>query len=229
MAFLDVLSGRIADEVGTIANNFIGGLADFIVVLIFLGIGYLVAKALANIVKRGLTEMRLEKKLEQKGIHDALLGFTVTDIIVTFVKVATFAVFLGIATDVTNLVFLNNLVYWFVGYLPHLMEGVIIIVAALLFADYIADRIKKSKGTPFAGSLGLAVKVFVGYTALVIALPLILPGADVSILQTFFTLMVGAFAVAIGLGFAIALGLGLKDTVSEVAKERKADFKKLVN
>ena len=157
--------------------------------LIFLGIGYVVARFLAGVVKRGLHELRLERKLEEKGIHDALLGFTVSDIIVTLVKISTFAVFLGVAADVVNLTFLNTIVYWFLSYLPMLIEGVIVIVAALLFGDFIADRIRKAHGVPFAGSLGLATKIFVGYTAIECAAahP---PGAD-DIPKTFFILIVG--------------------------------------
>ncbi len=229
VALLQTLQDGIGAALGRIANNFIGGIADFVVVLIFLGIGYVVARFLAGVVKRGLHELRLERKLEEKGIHDALLGFTVSDIIVTLVKISTFAVFLGVAADVVNLTFLNTIVYWFLSYLPMLIEGVIVIVAALLFGDFIADRIRKAHGVPFAGSLGLATKIFVGYTAIVIALPRILPGADVDILKTFFILIVGAVAVAIGVGFAIALGLGLKDTINDVAKERKKEFKKIIS
>lgn len=228
MAFVQTLQDRLADAVGRVLTGFIGGIADFIVVLIFLAIGYVVARFLASLVKRGLHEMRLEKKLAQKGLEDALVGFTLSDIVTTLVKVTTFSVFLGIAADVTNLTFLNNIVYWFLGYLPLLIEGVVIIVAAMLFGDYIADRVKAARGVPFANTLGTAVQVFVGYSAIVIAMPLVLPGADVDILKTFFILVVGAVAVALGVGFAIALGLGLKDTIGSVAKERRHEFKKLI-
>ncbi len=225
---LQTLSDRFGEVIGNLSANFLSGLADFVVVLIFLGIGYIVARFLASLVKRGLYESKLERKLEQKGLHDALAGFSITDILVALVKVATFAVFLGVAADVTNITFLNTIILWFLGYLPRLVEGAVIMVVALLGADYVTDRLKKAKELPFPGTMATLAKIFVGYTALVIALPLLLPGADVQILQTFFTLLVGAFALAIGLGGAIALGLGLKDTVDSVAKERKGEFKKLI-
>lgn len=226
---LNVFGDNLSNAVGQITSNFVAGLADFVVVVIFLAIGYLVARFLASIVKRGLHEIRLEKKLEEKGMHDALAGFTVSGIIVTFVKITTFAVFLGIAADVTRLTFLNTLIYWFIGYIPSLVQGVIIVVAALLGADYVADRIRKAREVPFANMLAMLGKVFVGYTAAVIAIPLILPGADVSILKTFFVLMVAAFAVAVGFGSAIALGLGLKDVVRDVGKKKEKDVMKLLS
>lgn len=228
MAIAD-LGSNLSAALSQIAVNFVGGLAALVVVLIFLGIGYLVARLFASIVKRGLKEVKFERKLAQHGVQDALGSFTVTEIIVIFVKLATFAVFLGIAADVTGLVFLNQLIYWFVGYLPALLEGTIILVAALLAVDFVADRIRTSKEIPFANMIAMLAKVFVFYTAAVIAIPLILPGADVSILKLFFTLMVGAFAVAIGFGSAIALGLGLKDVVRDVGKKREKDIQKLLS
>jgi hypothetical protein len=226
---LDVFGDKLAGALGTITANFISGIADFVVILIFLGIGYLVARFFASVVKRGLREMRLERKLEEKGMHDALAGFTVSGIIATFVKIATFAIFLGIAADVTRLTFLNQLIYWFIGYLPSLMQGVIILVVALLGVDYVTDRLRKARDIPFINLMTMLAKVFVGYTAAVIAIPLILPGADVSILKTFFVLLVAAFAVAVGFGAAIALGLGLKDVVRDVGKKKEKDIQKLLS
>ncbi len=212
-----------------ILNNYVSGLASLIVVIVFLGIGYLVAKFFAQIVERGLKEMRLEKKLEQKGVHDALGTITVTEIISVFVRLATFTIFLGVAANVTDLPLINTLILWIFSYIPSLVEGTIIIVVALLAVDYVSDRFRKSKEVPFANLMAILLKVFVAYTAVVIALPLILPGADVSILRDFFILMVGAFAVAVGLGSAIALGLGLKDVVRDVGKKKEKHIEKLLS
>jgi len=225
---LETLQERFTAAVGQITQNFVGGLADFLVVLIFLGVGYLVARALAGIVERGLKEMRLEKKLAEKGVHDALMGFTVTEIIKTLVKLSTFAVFLGIAAGTVRLDFITFLTMWFLGYLPNLLQGVTILVVALIGVDYVADRLKKAADIPFPKLLALSVKIFVGYTALVVSLPLILPGADVSILKDFFTLIVAGFALAFGLGSAIAIGLGMKDSIANVTKKKEKELEKIL-
>ena len=225
---LDTLSDRFGFALGRITENFVGGLADFIVVLIFLGIGYIVARSLSLIVVRGLREMKMEKKLSEKGLSDALMGFSLTEVIRVLVKLSTFAVFLGIAADVTQLEFLNTLTFWFLGYLPGLIQGVVVLVIALLAVDYVTDRIKKATDIPFPKMLAVVTKIFVGYTALVVALPLILPGADVSILRTFFVLIVGGFALAFGLGSAIAVGLGMKDTIASVTKRKEKELEKVL-
>ena len=150
-----------------------------------------------------------------------------TGVLSSFVKLLTYVVFLGIASNVVHLSFLENLVNWAVSYVPVLIQGVVILMLALLAGDYVTDRIKASK-VPFAKLFGMASEGFIVYTALVIALPQVLPNADVDILKTTFFLIVGAFALAVGLGLAIAIGLGTKDTIAAVAKKRQKTLERMV-
>ncbi len=229
---VDVVTGvtlELGTQLAVASANFIVGLAQAIVVVLFILLGYLVAKLINHfIVNRGLEHAKAEDWLEKRGMHDALMGFTLRGILGSFVKLLTVAVFLGVASDITNLGFLETLVLWFVSYVPALIEGAIIIAIALFGAEYVAEKVKKEKGVPFARGIGTAIKVFVGYTAVVIALPLILPGADVEILKLAFLLLLGSAGLALGLGGAIAIGLGLKDTVADVAKSKQKDFEKLL-
>jgi hypothetical protein len=178
-------------------------------------------------LKRFLEKIGLEKWIKRKGLDTALLGFTVTGVLCTFLKLVTIAVFLGIAADVAKLTFLLDVVRWFVSYVPLLVQGATILLIALLAGDYVTDRIKESKA-PFARAVGMAFEVFIIYTALVMALPLLLPNADVEILKTAFILVVGGVVFALALGFAIAIGLGAKETIAKIAKKKESDFEKLV-
>jgi hypothetical protein len=224
---LEVVQQRLADAFARIGENFVAGLADFIVVLIFLAIGWIVAKFLCYFLNKFLLHVGLEKWIRRKGFDTALLGFSVTSVLDTFLKLVTIAVFLGIAADVTRLIFLRDLVLWFISYVPLLLQGATILVIALLAGDYVTDRIKESRA-PFARFLGVVFEIFVIYTALVMALPLLLPNADVEILKTAFILIVGGVVFALALGAAIAIGLGAKDTVSRLAKKKEGDLEKLV-
>jgi hypothetical protein len=104
----------------------------------------------------------------------------------------------------------------------------VILLAALMAADYLTDRIKESKKLPFANGIGLLVTLFIAYNALVIAMPLLLPSADPSLLVWSFLVLLAAFAIALGFGAAIAIGLGMKDTVSDIAKKHKDKFDRLL-
>lgn len=210
------------------AADFVDGLAALLVVIIFLIIGWLVSRVLVAILKRLMHEFKIEAIMKKHGLDDALGGFTLTEIFSIFLELATLAVFLGIAADVVHLSFLTNLVNWFIAYVPMFLQGVSIIVLALLFADYVTDKIKSHKMVPFANGLCAFFQFFVAYVALVMALPLILPGADVEILRFAFYIILGAVGIAIGLGTAIALGLGAKDTVGKMLEKKKAELERLV-
>ncbi|MDP2718182.1 MAG: hypothetical protein Q8P02_05535 [Candidatus Micrarchaeota archaeon] len=224
---LGVLANNLTQAVSGVARDFVIGLASIIVVLFFLVLGWIVGRILVRVLHAFLEGIQLEHKLEKRGLHDALLGFTVTGVLSTFVKLVTYAVFLGIAASVVKLGFLTDLVSGLIGYVPSLIKGVTILALFLLGADYVTDRIKASK-TPFAKLIGLVLEVFAVYTGVVIALPLILPGADVEILKTTFFLVIGAVAIALGLGLAIAIGWGTKDTVAAVAKKKQKTLERLV-
>jgi len=223
----DVLYARLVAGLSDAAASFLVGLIDLLVVLLFLIIGWVVAVFLVSILERFLLEMGLEKELRKRNIHDALFGFTLTDVLGKALKLLTLAVFLGIAAEVVNLVFLGELVRWFVGYVPLFVQGVAIMVIALLAGDYLTDTIKRST-VHFRNLLGWILEAFIIYTAIVIALPLFLPNADTSILRTAFMLLLGAVALAFGLGLAIAIGLGMKDSIARVAKKKEDDLEKLV-
>lgn len=216
----------LQNAIENVLQNFVEGVAELLIVLIFLLIGYIVSKFLIHILDKFLEYFKLEERLEEKGVHDALAGFTLTHILSIIVKLLTVSVFLGIAASVTNLTFLGNLVWWFIGYVPLLVQGIVVLVLALLAGDYVTDRIKQAK-IPFSRFIALVTEVFIAYTAIVVALPLVLPNVNVEVLKTAFTLVLGAFAVALGLGFAIAIGFGLKDTVADVAKSKRKDIEKM--
>ena len=222
-----LLVSRLSDAFANVAENFLVGLADVLVVLLFLILGWIVGKVFAAILARFLDRIKLEQGLKKRGVHDALFGFTVSSVLEKFVKILTYAAFLGIAAEVVNMVFLGDLVRWFIGYVPLFLQGATVMVLALLAVDYITGYIRKSE-MPFKRLAAALLKVFVLYTAIVIALPLVLPNADVNILYTAFSLFMVALAVALGLGFAIAIGLGLKDSVASLARKRMGDLEELI-
>jgi hypothetical protein len=219
---------RLAEALALKAVDFVSGLAAFLVVIIFLALGWLVSKVLTWLARHFLDEFKVEAELKKHGIDDSLWGFTFTDVAVVFIHLLTLSAFLGMAADIVNLNFLSDLVLWFIGYVPLLLQGLVVLVLALMAGDYVTDRIKKSKVVPFANFVGVFIEIFIVYTAIVIALPLVLPNADVEILRFTYYIVLGAFAVALALGLGIALGLGLKDTVSDIAEDKKKDIEKLV-
>ncbi len=223
----DLLVQRLSNALSSVVESFMFGLADVLVVLLFIILGWVVGNVLVDALSAFFKQIRFKQSLKKRGLEDSLFGFSLETVFEKFVKLMTYAAFLGIAADVVNLTFLGDLVYWFVGYVPLFVQGAVIVTIALLASAYVTRHMRESK-IPFSNMFATLLQLVVGYVALVMALPLVLPNADVSILSTAFTLFVLALAVAIGFGLAIALGLGLKDTVSDIAKKKKSDFEKII-
>ncbi|NUN11194.1 hypothetical protein HUU53_00935 [Candidatus Micrarchaeota archaeon] len=229
---LESVYNEVIVQLGFASRNFLFDLGGLLMVLIAFGIGWLVAGWLVDIIKHFMEHVKFEQGLKKRGIHDALLGFTFTDFVTKVVKFTTVVVFLNIgARGAMRLAgpefFLYPFLRWLFEYtFNNLLQGLLILVLALIAGDYITDRIKQSS-IPLRKFVAWIIEAFIAYSGIVIALPLIIPRANVSILENTFTILLGGIALAIGLGFAIAIGLGLKDSVARVAKKKEREIDKL--
>jgi len=227
MEYADIV-GQV--QIGTtgFVGNLLEGLAAFGVFVVIMVAGWYVASLLGTLLRRFCNEIRIEKFLEKHGVHDAFVGFTFTNIIVSLFKLYVLVFALTIAAGVVKVPILAYLAAQAIGYLPMLFQGLVILMTGLVAGDYITDRIKANKKMPFANTLGIIVWVFIAYNALVISMPMLLPAADPSLLVWSFLIVIAAVGIAVGLGSAIAIGFGLKDTVSEVAKKHKGKIESLL-
>lgn len=222
---------QVVDKLQSSGSQFLGNLVwavvAFALLVAVLMVGWFVAGVLGSILRRFFAELKIEQFLQSHGVHDAFVGFTFTNIVVSVMKLYVMVLFVGIAANMVEAVvevkvpMLTYFATQAAGYLPSLVQGLVILMAGLLAGDYITDRIKKHKNMPFANSVAILVELFIAYNALVIAMPLLLPAADPSLLVWSFLVVLGAFALALGLGSALAIGFGLKDVVAEVAKKNK--------
>lgn len=217
-------------QVGTFGfvGNLLAGVFAFGIFAVIMFAGVFVADLLGKAFREFLKRVKFEKFLQSHEIDDAFVGFTLSDIVVALLKLYVGVAFLAIAADVVRVPVLTYLATQAIGYLPSLVQGLIVLLAGLIAGDYITDRMKKSKAIPFANTFGILVELFIAYNALVIAMPMLLPAADPSLLVWSFLVVLAALAFALGLGFAIAIGFGLKETVADVAKKNKEKLAKLL-
>jgi len=227
MAYEYLLDQLQASSVGFLGSLLSGVFAFCILVAVML-IGIWIANLLGNVLKEFFRRIKFEKFLEGHGVHDAFLGFTLSGIAIIMLKLYVVVAFLGIAADIIQMPMLYMLAAQAIVYLPSLAQGLVILLVALMAADYLNDKIRENKKLPFANGIGILVTLFIAYNALVIALPMLLPAADPSLLVWSFLVLLSAFAIALGFGAAIAIGLGMKDTVSEIAKKNRDKFSKLL-
>ena len=219
-------------DFGALLNQWITSIASggleiikaVIVLIVFLIIGYIVAKIVCWLVSGLIRVAKVEDIFKKKGVPFKVAGFTITGIITFLLKLFIILAFLGAATQLMELKILTDVIQAAIIYIPSLVQGVILIMAALIFAHYITLLIRKSKEVPVANLVAVVVQVFIAYIALVMALPLILPGVNVGILTQAFVWFIAAAGIALGIGFGVAVGFGLKDSVAKAAAKHPGMF-----
>ncbi|MCK4328116.1 MAG: hypothetical protein KAW41_06675 [Candidatus Diapherotrites archaeon] len=198
----------------------------------WLVIGYVVAVILETVLKRAFTRSGMDEKLTARGMGGALIGLTLSGFITGIVKWTVFLMFLAASVNVIEKAllavsggiaqpilapFLSNLA----GYIVPFFQGIVILIAGFLLADYLANGIRTGMKTQ-ANVLAAAVKIIVIYFTVTIALSHEAFNIDITIITDVFQYLVMAVALGVGGGTAIALGLGLKDSVSRIAKKHEA-------
>ncbi len=192
-----------------------GGVA-FIVFVVILAVGIILALLFGRILHRILEAARIEEFIEKHGLKEALLGFTLSDLIVWAFEIYVILFVLAIGGGVASV---NVLVNWAMGglnYMASAVQGLTILVVGLFIGEYISDRIKTSDVFA-AGALAMIVEIFIAYNALVLALPALLPNVDTSLLKISFIYFIGALLLGLAIAVGIAFGFGLKDAISRIA------------
>ncbi len=200
-----------------------------IVAGVFIIIGYVIAKIINLVLASLFDKIELQKALKKKKLDKLLAGYSITKVVTAIIAIYVPLMFLAQATTIRNLGVFTDVITWVLWYIPNLLAGLIVLISALLFAEYLSNIIAKETKMQVAKAAGKIVQVFIAYVAVVFTLPMILPGADVTILQEAFRWLVMATSIAFGLGFAIAVGWGFKDAFSAAAKKNQRVFDDLFN
>lgn len=205
--------------------------------LVWLVGGYIIALAVETVLLKSFEKAKVEKKIKEKGLENALLGFTLTSLVTGIIKWIIFLWFFVAAVSVIENSFLffrpgavpvlTNILLGFVAFLPALLQGVLILIIGLLVADFLRVRIKKALKFQ-ANTISAIVWLIVVYFTVTMALSNPAYNINVGIITEIFNYFILAIALGLGGGLAIALGLGLKDSVARIAKRHEASIERAV-
>jgi len=187
-------------------------MANFFWFLILTIVGLIVGGIFFRIIKEALVHLGIEEQIHKHRVEDAFGGLTLSGIIAGIVKWYIVLLFMAEGTLKLTLPILTNFIYGIVEYIPKAISGILILLISLLLARFAAERIRM-RDINFAEILALGVESVVVFFGIVLALPILVTGVDVSILTDSFKLVI----VGISVGLAIALGLGLKDAISDLS------------
>ena len=221
-----------AFDFASISGQILGYARDaliaLVVVVAFFLIGKIVAKYVTKVIRRLSAALKVEETIAAHGLGDALLGFKLTEIVTVLVEFYVVLLFFGTAADLVGLTYFSTIVASIMGYVPNLIEGLAVIVGALFLGDFITDKIKQKARFAFKNQLATFVEIFIVYVGIIIALPIILPAAETTILLDILRLAMITIVIAVGLGVGLAIGLGFKAPVERAALANQDMFDALV-
>ena len=204
-------------------NGFVGVLPGIIAAIIVLIIGYFVALGVGHAVKVLLEKAGLDGYLERSKFAKGVGHFNLSRILGEVTKWYIFLIFIQSGVDLLRLGTLSSLLNEFVRWLPNVIVAAIIVIFGVALAHFVSMKIEehtKTKGVRFFSKL---IKIVIYYVVLVISLEQI--GAEASILENTFLILIGALAV----GIAVALGIGLGKAMQPEGKEIVNDLKDLMH
>ncbi|HEO8608972.1 TPA: mechanosensitive ion channel [Streptococcus suis] len=205
----------ISQPIVTILNQVIGILPHVLVALVLIAVGSFVAKLIGNL---------LENLLETAGINayskylftKEEANFELSAIITQVVRAIIIVFFFIQAIQVLNLEVFNAVGSALLGYLPSLISAIAIVILAIIASNLVANFLQKVTDSPL-------VITIVRYLMIVFAVFMALDQLKFAqhIVQSTFTIVLGALAVA----FALAFGLGGRDFAARQLEklEKKID------
>lgn len=220
-----------ADVLNQSFQNLFFGVVSFvpnlvIAIVIFI-IGWLVGVGLGRVVKQIIDALRVDSALRSTGIERVLsrAGFELSagKFLGFLVEWFFIIVFLIASLQVLNLTQVNDfLVDVVLGYLPQVIVAVLILFVAAVVAE-VAERVvtgsAKAASLHAAGFLGKVARYAIWIFALLAALAQL--NVATAFVQTLFTGVVIAVAIAVGLAF----GLGGQASAARYLEHLQSEIK----
>jgi hypothetical protein len=191
-------------------------------IIIFL-LGWIIALIISRIFGRILKLIKFEHFLKEQKVNEALGSVVISTILTKILYYYIIVIFVRVSLNFLNLGSISDFVGEIIAYLPALIGGALLVVAAALIGEFIKRRIievgKKSSTMNF---IGRATKAIIVFMAVISALKTI--GIWTSIFETTFVSFSTAIFFGIALAFAIAFGLGAQGEAKEVVKGFRKKF-----
>jgi hypothetical protein len=215
---------QIADALAQSWTNFAHGFALFvprvIAALIIVVLGWLIAAAVRNAIRRTLEWIRFERIVERSGASDMLRLAELPRAEILVATVAFWVIWIGFilsAIDALEFRPLQGIVAGFVRFVPRFLLSLLILALGFLIGNFVwrATLLAAvNAGLRAARLLSGAMRLLV--IALSVAMALEQLGLATAVVLT-------AFAIAFGgvtLGLAIAFGLGGRDAAKHVLEQQ---------
>lgn len=208
----------------TLWSGFMSFLPNLLGAVIVFIIGWLIAVLLGKLAGQIINTLRIDQILAKMGFKRSLekanLKLDSGRFIDELVKWFFIIVFLMAATDILNLTEVTDFLKQVLLYIPQLIIAVLILLAAVLIANFLQKVVKASVEAAGLGSSDFLAAV-TKWAVLIFAIlaALLQLGVVPSLIQTLFTGLIAALVI----GFGLAFGLGGKDIAMQILDKLKRD------
>lgn len=201
----------------TFIDVLVKGLVGFLLLVLYVVIGWLLLKLTVYLFKKILRFLHIEK-LQEVFDKNELFGklsveMRIERIVISFIKIFVILLLVVVGAELFGLEIVSREVGNFVSYMPKLFIALAMLVAGVYFASWLKKTIVgvlkaiDFSGARFVGALVFyIVFVFVGITALNQA------GINTDVITSNISIVVGAIMLVI----VLSLGLGSKDMVARL-------------
>lgn len=216
----------LSDSFQTVLQGSIAIIPNIVVAVILVILGWIIGAALSKVIAQIFKSVKVDKALTSAGLDDLVekAGFRLNSgkFIGEIVKWFTIVIFLTTSLEVLGLNQVNDFLQDVViAYIPNVLAAVLIVLVAAVIAEALKKTVvasAKAAGVTASNFLGALTKWSIWIFALLAALFQL--GIGAVFIQTLFTGVVVALALAFGLAF----GLGGKDHASQVVEKIKREI-----
>jgi hypothetical protein len=190
----------------------------FILALLLLFVGYLLARWLERAVERLLRRVRFNRLLERAGVMDAMersgSHMQSSRVVGHLVFWTVMFIFLIVAANAAGFDSLAAVLPELVSYVPSALAAITIIIVGIVLGAFVGGLIMASAGM-LRGGPTLARVGRGGVILLAVFMALQELGVATEIVTTAFAILFGAFALAM----ALAFGLGNRELAGEITRD----------
>jgi small-conductance mechanosensitive channel len=203
--------------------NLLGFLPNLLGAVVVLLIGWAVGAALYVVTDRLLEALRFDRAMAQTGIRDAIaksgvdLDLEPSDLVASLVKWTVWLVAFMTAADTLRLPQVSAGIAALLAYVPNVIAAIAILTVGLLFATFVGRIVRGATASVSLRNGDLVADV--AYWAITVFAVLAAIGQlniAPALVQTLYTAVIAAVALAA----AIAFGIGLRDQARDVVAGR---------
>lgn len=208
----------------TLWTGFIGFLPNLLGAIIIFIIGWVIAVLFGKLTTQIIKTLRIDQILEKMGFKKSLakanLRLDSGKFLGELVRWFFIIVFLMAATDILRLSQVTDFLRQIILYIPQLIVAVLILLAAVLIANFLQKLVKASvEAAGFTSANFLAAMAKWAILIFAILAALLQLGIVPSLIQTLFTGLIAALAIGVGLAF----GLGGKDLATQILEKLRKE------